>query len=88
MDSNKRACLAFIIGRAVNQNYQSVYDFGVGKLCMFTSEEQIMSQDVINPTAAGMNIIGMTAIRNELTSRISLTFKSLHSRAANMRAIP
>ena len=28
MDSNKRACLAFIIGRAKNQNYQSVYDFG------------------------------------------------------------
>ncbi len=32
MDSAKRACLAFIIGRAVNQDYQSVYDFGAGRL--------------------------------------------------------
>lgn len=37
MDSAKRACLALIIGRSVNQDYQSVYDFGAGKLCMFTS---------------------------------------------------
>lgn len=37
MNSAKRACLALIIGRAVNQNYQSVYDFGDGKLCVFTS---------------------------------------------------
>lgn len=36
MDSAKRACLAFIIGRAVNQDYRSVYDFGAGKFCVFT----------------------------------------------------
>ena len=41
MDSNKRACLALIIGRAANQNYQSVYDFGAGKLCMFTSSGSV-----------------------------------------------
>lgn len=41
MDSAKRASLALIIGRAVNQNYQSVYDFGVGKLCMFTSSGSV-----------------------------------------------
>lgn len=37
MDSNKHACLALIIGRAENQNYKSVYDFGTGKICLFTS---------------------------------------------------
>ena len=37
MDSAKRACLAFIIGWAVNQDYRSVYDFGAGKFCVFTS---------------------------------------------------
>lgn len=36
MDSAKRACLALIIGRAANQNYQSVYDFVAGKLCMLS----------------------------------------------------
>ena len=41
MDSNKCACLALIIGRAANQNYQSVYDFGAGKLCMFTSSGSV-----------------------------------------------
>lgn len=41
MDSNKRACLAFIIGRMVNQNSQSVYDFGAGRLCMFTSSGSV-----------------------------------------------
>ena len=37
MNSDKRACLALIIGRAENQNYKSVYDFGTGKICLFTS---------------------------------------------------
>ena len=41
MDSNKCACLALIIGRAANQNYQSVYDFGAGRLCMFTSSGSV-----------------------------------------------
>lgn len=36
MDSDKRACLALIIGRAENQDFQSVYDFGAGKICLFT----------------------------------------------------
>ena len=48
MDSNKRACLAFIIGRAVNQNYQSVYDFGAGKLCMFTSSGSVDNIHVLD----------------------------------------
>lgn len=33
--------------------------------------------DSIRPAAAGMNIIGMTAIRKELTSLMSLTFTHL-----------
>lgn len=37
MDSDKRACLAFIIGRAENSNIHSVYDFGRGRFCLFTS---------------------------------------------------
>lgn len=41
MNSNKRACLAFIIGRSVNQDYRSVYDFGAGRLCMFTSSGSV-----------------------------------------------
>ena len=41
MDSAKRACLAFIIGRAGNQDYRSVYDFGAGRLCMFTSSGSV-----------------------------------------------
>lgn len=41
MDSNKRACLDLIIGRAANHNYQSVYDFGAGKLCMFKSSGSV-----------------------------------------------
>lgn len=41
MDSAKRACLAFIIGKAVNQDYHSVYDFGTGRLCVFTSSGSI-----------------------------------------------
>lgn len=36
MDSAKRACLALIIGRAENQRFQSVYDFGTGNICLFT----------------------------------------------------
>lgn len=36
MDSAKRACLALIIGRAENQSFQSVYDFGAGNICLFT----------------------------------------------------
>ena len=36
MDSAKRACLALIIGRAENQGFHSVYDFGTGKICLFT----------------------------------------------------
>ena len=41
MDSAKCACLAFIIGRVANQNYQSVYDFGTSKLCGFTSSGSV-----------------------------------------------
>lgn len=41
MDSKKRACLALIIGRAVNQDYRSVYDFGAGKFCVFTSSGSV-----------------------------------------------
>lgn len=48
MDSAKRASLALIIGRAVNQNYQSVYDFGVGKLCMFTSSGSVDNIHVLD----------------------------------------
>ena len=48
MDSNKRACLAIIIGRAVNLNYQSVYDFGAGKLCMFTSSGSVDNIHVLD----------------------------------------
>lgn len=41
MDSDKRACLALIIGRAENQDFQSVYDFGAGKICLFTCSGNI-----------------------------------------------
>lgn len=41
MDSAKRACLAFIIGKAVNQDYHSVYDFETSRLCVFTSSGSI-----------------------------------------------
>ena len=41
MDSNKRACLAFIIGRAVNQDCRSVYDFGAGKFCVFINSGSV-----------------------------------------------
>ena len=42
----------------------------------------------IRPAAAGMNIIGMTAIRKELTSLISLTFTHFSSRAMKSKTIP
>lgn len=41
MDIAKRACLAFIIGREVNQDYRSVYDFGAGKFCVFTTSGSV-----------------------------------------------
>lgn len=48
MDSAKCACIAFIIGRVANQNYQSVYDFGASKLCGFTSSGSVDNIHVLD----------------------------------------
>lgn len=48
MDSDKRACLAFIIGRAKNSNIHSVYDFSRGRFCLFTSSGDIGNLQVLD----------------------------------------
>ena len=51
-------------------------------------EDLIAPQESISPTAAGMNIIGITAIRNALVSRISRTLTTFNSSAVNSSTIP
>lgn len=48
MDSNKRACLAFVVGRAVNQNMNSVYDYSTGRFCLFTSSGSVDNMQVLD----------------------------------------
>lgn len=48
MYSNKRSCLAFIIGRAVKQDYRSVYAFGAGRLWVFTSSGSVDNIHVLD----------------------------------------
>ena len=48
MDSNKRACLAFVVGRAINQNMNSVYDFSTGRFCLFTSSGTVDNIQVLD----------------------------------------
>lgn len=48
MDSAKRACLAFIIGRARNSNVHSVYDFGRGRFCLYTSSGDASNLQVLD----------------------------------------
>ena len=54
MDSAKRACLALIIGRAENQSFQSVYDFGAGRICLFTSSGGIDNINVFDMQRNGI----------------------------------
>lgn len=48
MESDKRACLAFIIGRTQNSNIHSVYDFGRGRFCLFTSSGDVSNLQVLD----------------------------------------
>ena len=48
MDSNKRACLAFVVGWAVNQNMNSVYDFTTGRLFMFSPSGRVDNMQVLD----------------------------------------
>lgn len=48
MDPDKRACLAFIIGRVQNSNIHSVYDFGRGRFCLFTSSGDASNLQVLD----------------------------------------
>lgn len=74
MDSNKRACLAFIISRAVNQDYRSVYDFGAGRLCMFTSSGSVDNTMYLTSNATVLLLVlwqtCMIWVRNHLPQLI------------------
>lgn len=48
MDSNKRASLAFVVGWAVNQNANSVYDYSTGRLFLFSTTGDVDSMQIVD----------------------------------------
>lgn len=68
MDSDKRACLAFIIGRAENGNIHSVYDFNRGRFCLYTSSGDAGNLQVLDHQRNSMLTGSLTGIFDFRTS--------------------